>query len=378
MIMVSNSGVAKELEECWADIRLEGKEEDGLVFDEPTKDEFVVDTRWYLVGKLLTGRVLDFQIFQHVMVDLWKSSRDLNNIGYQKKKWGGRPYSQSLIDGFNEVFGDCYLVDFELHGYLFTWETSREMARWVEIRDGLRVVKDFFVNGSFPATLGFAGSISSLLSSFEKALGQKLCLASIWSSQGLVCSGMRRIVGVDDHVDILHHPWLPKNVPYVLTAGFHSSTLLGHHLTLTSTLVDTPTLTGHPSLSNQVVGSLFHVESKDWDVNLIRDIFNNRDANLIMGIPYKGDGAELWSTHATNSYKVNVNAAIFDSKRCYGYGIVTRDDIGALVKVNALFFWELAAKVIEAISVKGALSWVKKIQWQSVDIEIDNSASNFY
>uniref|UniRef100_A0A803Q9U8 Reverse transcriptase n=1 Tax=Cannabis sativa TaxID=3483 RepID=A0A803Q9U8_CANSA len=186
MIMVSNSGVAKELEECWADIRLEGKEEDGLVFDEPTKDEFVVDTRWYLVGKPLTKRVLDFRFFKDVMVDLWKSSRGPNGMGpeFYQKYW--------------DIVG----------------------------RDGLRVVKDFFVNGSFPATLGFAGSISSLLSSFEKALGQKVNLnnSSIFFNPNInhdVRSKFFSSLGMSEATEGSHYLGLPNIIDK------NKSTILG-------------------------------------------------------------------------------------------------------------------------------------------------------
>lgn len=53
--MEKGESSVKEIEERWARIRLEEEEEDGvLVYGEEEKWEEVIDTRWCLVGRLLT------------------------------------------------------------------------------------------------------------------------------------------------------------------------------------------------------------------------------------------------------------------------------------------------------------------------------------
>ncbi|KAF4350311.1 hypothetical protein F8388_001331 [Cannabis sativa] len=41
----------------------------------------------------------------------------------------------------------------------------------------------------------------------------------------------------------------------------------------------------HPALVNQTVNVLMSSEDVAWDVDLVRDLFNDRDANLILSIP---------------------------------------------------------------------------------------------
>uniref|UniRef100_A0A803Q8J8 DUF4283 domain-containing protein n=1 Tax=Cannabis sativa TaxID=3483 RepID=A0A803Q8J8_CANSA len=77
MASSSNSGGA--LHEKWADMCLEEEEETEVVFDEedPDDKEPDLDDRWCLIGKLLTGKISDFVIFQNIMADLWKPGKGM-------------------------------------------------------------------------------------------------------------------------------------------------------------------------------------------------------------------------------------------------------------------------------------------------------------
>uniref|UniRef100_A0A803PBV4 Reverse transcriptase domain-containing protein n=1 Tax=Cannabis sativa TaxID=3483 RepID=A0A803PBV4_CANSA len=75
--MVSSSSTIRDLEDAWTGIRLDEEDGEEFIFEGPAEREPIIDTRWYLVGRLLTGRVSDFQIFQHIMADLWKPVRDM-------------------------------------------------------------------------------------------------------------------------------------------------------------------------------------------------------------------------------------------------------------------------------------------------------------
>uniref|UniRef100_A0A803P451 Transposase Tnp1/En/Spm-like domain-containing protein n=1 Tax=Cannabis sativa TaxID=3483 RepID=A0A803P451_CANSA len=70
--MASSSGVNKDLEQKWKNICLDDEEENEVVYQEEDVEEIEFDDRWCLVGRLLTGKVSDFMIFQNIMADLWK------------------------------------------------------------------------------------------------------------------------------------------------------------------------------------------------------------------------------------------------------------------------------------------------------------------
>lgn len=67
-------------------------------------------------------------------------------------------------------------------------------------------------------------------------------------------------VGNDDSINILEDPWLSKgNDPYV-----HST---------------------NEGLKHQMVASLMNPSAGMWDTDLLRDMFEERDVNLILSIP---------------------------------------------------------------------------------------------
>ncbi|XP_030477881.1 uncharacterized protein LOC115694919 [Cannabis sativa] len=107
---------------------------------------------------------------------------------------------------------------------------------------------------------------------------------SIWSSQELLRSGIRRTIGSGTNVNILNHPWLPnlKN-PYV---SMH-----------------------HPGLVNKYVDSLFLTETRAWDVDIVRDMFTASDAAAILGIPLSQNAnCDSWSWMYENTEEFSAAA----------------------------------------------------------------------
>ena len=92
---------------------------------------------------------------------------------------------------------------------------------------------------------------------------------SIFETKELVRAGARIRVGNGLQVNIEHDPWLP--------------------------CVENPRVTTtHPALANQKVASLMDSGRVSWDEDLVRDLFNNRDASLILSIPLSSSRLDTW------------------------------------------------------------------------------------
>ncbi|XP_074374632.1 uncharacterized protein LOC141715043 [Apium graveolens] len=76
----------------------------------------------------------------------WCLIGDMNNVVSQSDKQGGRPYPQTLIQGFQGVLEDCNLVDMDLVGYPFTWERGAGTADWIEVRLDRAIVSVNFMH----------------------------------------------------------------------------------------------------------------------------------------------------------------------------------------------------------------------------------------
>lgn len=108
---------------------------------------------------------------------------------------------------------------------------------------------------------------------------------SIWSAQSLVKLGCQRTIGNGMSTSILKHPWLPDPVnPFV------TSNALG--------------------LDNKVVNSLTDIHDTSWDIPLVHDMFNPRDAHLILGIPLSSlPNDDCWSWKGERSGSFSVRSA---------------------------------------------------------------------
>lgn len=92
---------------------------------------------------------------------------------------------------------------------------------------------------------------------------------SIFETQSLISHGTARRIGKGQDTFILNSPWLPLvEDPYV-----HSTS---------------------EALINQNVLSLMSIGGKLWDEDLILDVFNERDASLILSIPLDGNDKDTW------------------------------------------------------------------------------------
>uniref|UniRef100_A0A803QJ68 Reverse transcriptase domain-containing protein n=1 Tax=Cannabis sativa TaxID=3483 RepID=A0A803QJ68_CANSA len=65
---------------------------------------------------------------------LWCLIGDMNNLGGQDEKRGGRSYPTWLVEGFRAALDHCGLIDLSLEGYPFTWEKGKGSSNWVEER----------------------------------------------------------------------------------------------------------------------------------------------------------------------------------------------------------------------------------------------------
>lgn len=105
---------------------------------------------------------------------------------------------------------------------------------------------------------------------------------SIWEAKDVVKSGIRWMVATGDRIDICGQPWLAdEQNPYITSQS--------------------------PSFENNKVSSLMCVNSRSWDVEVIRDLFNVRDQQCILNTPLVGRLVEdraYWRLENSGSYSV--------------------------------------------------------------------------
>uniref|UniRef100_A0A803NFE6 Reverse transcriptase domain-containing protein n=1 Tax=Cannabis sativa TaxID=3483 RepID=A0A803NFE6_CANSA len=105
---------------------------------------------------------------------------------------------------------------------------------------------------------------------------------SIWEAQQLVTKGTRWCIGDGNNINVVGEAWLPDpHNPFVSSS--------------------------HPALSGVKVSSLMVPGLRCWDVELIDDLFNERDKSLILQIPLQV--AEcidhvIWSSDPSGIYSV--------------------------------------------------------------------------
>ncbi|KAM6569605.1 hypothetical protein CsatB_017590 [Cannabis sativa] len=82
---------------------------------------------------------------------------------------------------------------------------------------------------------------------------------SIYEAKDLVVSGVRKAIGDGTTVNITQDSWLPEaNNPFVIS--------------------------DHPALEGQMVHCLFSVGQRSWDLDVIQELFGERDRQLILSI----------------------------------------------------------------------------------------------
>lgn len=91
---------------------------------------------------------------------------------------------------------------------------------------------------------------------------------SIMEAHVLLKQGAVRRVGLGDTIRIMDDPWLPDKDPYVRT--------------------------NHEAIKHKMVDVLMNEDRSSWEVNLVKDIFDERDAQLILSIPLNGTDTDSW------------------------------------------------------------------------------------
>lgn len=105
---------------------------------------------------------------------------------------------------------------------------------------------------------------------------------SVFEAQQGVKIGVRRRVGRGTEIDILKDPWLPCDVNPKVTSV-------------------------HPNLVGEKVSSLMVADELSWDVDLVRDMFNQRDADLILSITLnvsRTNDGWYWSLEKSGQFSV--------------------------------------------------------------------------
>ncbi|WCJ44078.1 hypothetical protein M5689_024770 [Euphorbia peplus] len=81
----------------------------------------------------------------------------------------------------------------------------------------------------------------------------------------------------------------------------------------------------------------------------------------------------VWVRPPPGMLKMNVDAALFSNPISVGFGFVLRDENGAFMAAkNGGFLWNSDPSLVEALSIREALSWIKDRGLSSVLIESDS------
>uniref|UniRef100_A0A803QCW0 Uncharacterized protein n=1 Tax=Cannabis sativa TaxID=3483 RepID=A0A803QCW0_CANSA len=65
----------------------------------------------------------------------------------------------------------------------------------------------------------------------------------------------------------------------------------------------------------------------------------------------RDDQTEFWTKPAMDNIKINVNAALFEKKNSYGFGVVARDTLGRPIHIKDEYYGSLyLVEVVEATS----------------------------
>ncbi|KAM6573571.1 hypothetical protein CsatA_017651 [Cannabis sativa] len=83
--------------------------------------------------------------------------------------------------------------------------------------------------------------------------------------------------------------------------------------------------------------------------------------------------SNIWRRPLSGKIKVNVDGAIFETQRMFGFGCVARDHTGQLLEaISDSKFGVVLPEIAEVVGLKEALSWIKRKGWEDVFIETDS------
>ena len=87
---------------------------------------------------------------------------------------------------------------------------------------------------------------------------------SILKARNVIIAGTRWRLGSRERIPNMGQPWLlQEDNPYITSSGM--------------------------VLENNTVASLMFTDKKEWDIDVIKDLFNDRDQSCILSIPVAAD-----------------------------------------------------------------------------------------
>lgn len=90
---------------------------------------------------------------------------------------------------------------------------------------------------------------------------------SIWEVRTVILAGAKWKVGLGTNIKMVGQPWLPDDQnPYVTSIS--------------------------PTLCDNTVSSLLSLDSKTWDEDILRDLFNDRDQKCVRSIKLSEEEGE--------------------------------------------------------------------------------------
>lgn len=116
---------------------------------------------------------------------------------------------------------------------------------------------------------------------------------SIWEVKDLIKAGVRWRIELGHRVNIIGQPWFLDDInPYITTVT--------------------------QALENNKVVSLMCVDKREWDLEVLRDIFNDRDQNCILNIPLSEFSRVYilyWSKENSGIYSVRSEYKFLQAQR---------------------------------------------------------------
>uniref|UniRef100_A0A803PUD0 Reverse transcriptase domain-containing protein n=1 Tax=Cannabis sativa TaxID=3483 RepID=A0A803PUD0_CANSA len=112
--MASSSVPNDSLEDQYAQLNLEEEEGGLLITGDDEEDQLDFDDRWCLVGKFLTGRIIDFDAMRHMMASLWQPGKGVYIKELDTNRYIFQFYHeldvQTVVDGSPWTFNRIPLV----------------------------------------------------------------------------------------------------------------------------------------------------------------------------------------------------------------------------------------------------------------------------
>ncbi|KAM6561714.1 hypothetical protein CsatA_030953 [Cannabis sativa] len=229
------------------------------------------------------------QEMEQLMCKFWWQSFTKNNKGIHWKSWDKLTIHKSKGGMGFRNFRDFNLSLLSKQGWRLLSFPESLVSRIFRAR--------YYKNGNFLSA--------------ELGGNPSFVWRSIHETQDLVRNGVRCRIGNGTKVNIIRDPWLPDAANPIVTSS-------------------------HPALLDKNVSVLMVPGELAWDGDLVRDLFNNRDSNLILSIPLSSSricDSWFWNLEKTGHFTV---------KSTYRYLQLNKE---ADVNLNSSGVWKLIWKL---------------------------------